>query len=187
MSATASAQGGCLFPPAAPGTLHGNDRNFHNVDLNALSLQFAATFAGENGITVSSFVAAAWAVVLSRYAETEHVQFGFAADHHSDRWLSKEHMEVTAVSLHQDMAVKELFDKSSWDERPLESKGDLQLFNTAVVCHTNDDSGFLKSHEATQHVRGFFLLTMQIRLEGLNVVAFAGLRHTSCGDFFGLS
>ncbi|OKL62742.1 hypothetical protein UA08_01138 [Talaromyces atroroseus] len=123
---------GCLFPADKPHARGSRDRRLElqHVDLDALTLQAAATFSCEHCVSVTLLFIATWAVVLSRYAETEHVQFGLVAHPHA----AKENMLLTAVSLDQDMRMRRLLDESSWDTRLLSDRTDRALFNTAVVC-----------------------------------------------------
>lgn len=123
----------CLFPLLTGAASATQGYHHHNtVELNPSTLHLAAAFANERDISFPLFVAASWAVVLARYAESGHVQFGFG----ENACLSKQYMDQMAIDVDQDVSVQRLLDPSSWDRRALDGRADPELFNTAVVSAT---------------------------------------------------
>lgn len=129
----------CLFPVltgVTSATQQDHNHDHHNttatnniVELDPSTLHLAAVFASERDISFPFFVAASWAVVLARYAESGHVQFGFA----ENTCLFKQYMDHMAIDLDQDVSVQRLLDPSYWDRRAPDGRADPELFNTAVV------------------------------------------------------
>ncbi|EAW08665.1 putative nonribosomal peptide synthase [Aspergillus clavatus NRRL 1] len=133
----------CLFPRRSDDTKDESHRKTRMID--PLSVETGLRFCHHRGIDFTYFLAAAWAVILQRYAEVSGIQMGLQelSDtdlEHSTRIGSKSEMSLLRASLEESTTVAGLLCPEAW-KMTAASAASYSEFNTGIaICKADSDS-----------------------------------------------